>query len=137
MVILGTTRPEYLMHGKYLLSPFTPHPIRVGDMLREKDYAKETQVLVRKPYEKCGKRLELLQSQIKFPSSAFPARLRTFQSQSPSLRFFPHFAHNQLGGSSSLSGSIRWQLSPFHHWERRNFIPRLPANYTHLFKPLT
>lgn len=105
-------------------------------MLWGKDYSKETQILVRKPHKQCGKCLELLLSLIRFPSSVFPARPRTLKSQSPSLCLFPHFARSQLRGSSFLSGSTRQQLSPFHQWERRNFIPRLMANYIdYLFKP--
>lgn len=107
-------------------------------MLREKDYSKETQVLVRKPYKKCEKCLELLQFLIEFLSCAFPARPRTFKSQSPSLCLFARFARNQLRSSSFLTGSTRQQLSPFYQWESRNFIPRLTANYIdHLSKPLS
>lgn len=105
-------------------------------MLCGKDYSKETQVLMRKPHKQCGKCLELLSSLIRFPSSVFPVRPRTLKSQSPSLCLFPHFARSQLRGSSSLSGSTRQQLIPFHQWKRRNFIPRLMANYIdYLFKP--
>lgn len=81
MVVLETTCPEYLRHGECLLPALTPHPIRVEDMLGGEGYSKETQLLARKPCEKCGNRLELLQSQIKFPSSSLPARPRTCKSQ--------------------------------------------------------
>ena len=83
------------------------------DMFKGKDYSKETQVLVRKTSEKCGKTLELLQSPIKFLSPVFPAWARTLKSQSPSLRLSPHFARNQHKSSSSSSGSTR-HSPPFH-----------------------
>lgn len=82
-------------------------------MFKRQDYSKETQVLVRKTSEKCGKTLELLQSPIKFLSPAFPAWARALKSQSPSLRLSPHFARNQHKGSSSSSGSRR-HSPPFH-----------------------
>lgn len=82
-------------------------------MFKGKDYSKETEVLVRKTSEKCGKTLELLQSPIKFLSPVFPAWARTLKSQSPSLRLSPHFARNQHKGSSSSSGSTR-HSPPFH-----------------------
>lgn len=91
----------------------SPHPVRMRDMFKGKDYSKETQVLVRKTSEKCGKTLELLQSPIKFLSPVFPAWARTLKSQSPSLRLSPHFARNQHKSSSSSSGSTR-HSPPFH-----------------------
>lgn len=112
------------------------HPVRVGDRFREKCNSKENPCSGENASisKKCGKHLELFQSPIKFLSPAFPARPRTFWLESP-LPLFPHFAHNQLQGSSSSLGCARQRLSPFCHWERRSFILRLTANYIdHLFK---
>ena len=58
-------------------------------MLKGKDYSKETQVLARKPSEKCGKRLELLQSPIKFLSPVFPAGPEHLSLRVPLFTSFP------------------------------------------------
>lgn len=53
-MVSETTRPECLRRGECSLPALTADPVRVEDVLRGKDYSKESQVLVRKPYKKCG-----------------------------------------------------------------------------------